>query len=347
MPASSVPSAPLTKPPTCASNIYQHIGKIAVQSGRLFFVDVGGVRKKVYLCQRSMNREREIYKVTIAGGVGNVALLAFKFVAGVLGHSSAMIADAVHSLSDFITDILVLAFVHVSAKPQDADHDYGHGKYETIASFMIGLALLAAAAGIIVSGGAKLVAWAHGEELAAPGWLAFAAAIISIVVKEILYRYTAASGKRLDSQALVANAWHHRSDALSSIGTAVGIGGAILFGNRWTVLDPLASVVVGLMLVKVSLELLNSSVGELTEHSLSNDIEKEIEDIICSFPDVSQPHNLRTRRIGNRVAIEAHVRMDGDVSLTMAHNRATAIEQRLRERFGPQTHITIHMEPSK
>jgi len=333
MPASSVPSTPLTKPPTCASNIYQHIGKIAVQSGRLFFVDVGGVGKKVYLCQHSMNREREIYKVTIAGGVGNVALLAFKFVAGVLGHSSAMIADAVHSLSDFITDILVLAFVHVSAKPQDADHDYGHGKYETIASFMIGLALLAAAAGIIVSGGAKLVACA--------------AAIISIVVKEILYRYTAASGKRLDSQALVANAWHHRSDALSSIGTAVGIGGAILFGNRWTVLDPLASVVVGLMLVKVSLELLNSSVGELTEHSLSSDIEKEIEDIICSFPDVSQPHNLRTRRIGNRVAIEAHVRMDGDVSLTMAHNRATAIEQRLRERFGPQTHITIHMEPSK
>lgn len=294
-----------------------------------------------------MNREKEIYKVTLVGSAVNVALLTFKFIAGVLGHSSAMIADAVHSLSDFVTDIIVLAFVHVSAKPQDADHDYGHGKYETIASFMIGLALLAAAAGIIVSGGAKLVAWARGEELAAPGWLAFAAAIISIVVKEILYRYTAASGKRLDSQALVANAWHHRSDALSSIGTAVGIGGAILFGNRWTVLDPLASVVVGLMLVKVSLELLNSSVGELTEHSLSNDIEKEIEDIICSFPDVSQPHNLRTRRIGNRVAIEAHVRMDGDVSLTMAHNRATAIEQRLRERFGPQTHITIHMEPSK
>jgi cation diffusion facilitator family transporter len=294
-----------------------------------------------------MNREREIYKVTLVGSACNVALLTFKFIAGVLGHSSAMIADAVHSLSDFITDIVVLAFVHVSAKPQDADHDYGHGKYETIASFMIGLALLAAAAGIIVSGGAKLVAWARGEELAAPGWLAFAAAILSIVVKEILYRYTAASGKRLDSQALVANAWHHRSDALSSIGTAVGIGGAILFGNRWTVLDPLASVVVGLMLVKVSLELLNNSVGELTEHSLSNDIEKEIEDIICSFPDVSQPHNLRTRRIGNRVAIEAHVRMDGDVSLTMAHNRATAIEQRLRERFGPQTHITIHMEPSK
>lgn len=300
----------------------------------------------VYLCG-VMNREKEIYKVTLVGSAGNVALLTFKFIAGVMGHSSAMIADAVHSLSDFITDVIVLAFVHVSAKPQDKDHDYGHGKYETFATFIIGLALIAAATGIIVSGVAKLVDWAGGKQLAAPGWLALAAAIISIFVKEILYRYTVIRGKKLDSQALVANAWHHRSDALSSIGTAVGIGGAILLGKRWTVLDPLASVVVGLMLVKVSIELLKSSIGELTESSLSSDIEKEIEEIIRSFPDVSEPHNLRTRRIGNRFAIEAHVRMDGNVSLTAAHDRATAIEQRIRQRFGNQTHVTIHMEPTK
>lgn len=300
----------------------------------------------VYLCG-VMNREKEIYKVTLMGSAGNVALLTFKFIAGVMGHSSAMIADAVHSLSDFITDVIVLAFVHVSAKPQDKDHDYGHGKYETFATFIIGLALIAAATGIIVSGVAKLVDWAGGKQLAAPGWLALAAAIISILVKEILYRYTVIRGKKLDSQALVANAWHHRSDALSSIGTTVGIGGAILLGKRWTVLDPLASVLVGAMLVKVSIELLKSSIGELTESSLSGEIEKEIEEIIRSFPDVSEPHNLRTRRIGNRFAIEAHVRMDGNVSLTAAHDRATAIEQRIRQRFGNQTHVTIHMEPTK
>ena len=294
-----------------------------------------------------MSREKEIYKVTLVGSAGNVALLTFKFIAGVMGHSSAMIADAVHSLSDFINDVIVLAFVHVSAKPQDADHDYGHGKYETFASFIIGLALLAAATGIIVSGLAKLIDWAGGKELPAPGWLALAAAVISILVKEILYRYTVIRGKKLDSQALVANAWHHRSDALSSIGTTVGIGGAILLGNRWTVLDPLASVFVGALLVKVSVGLLRSSVGELTESSLSGDIEKEIEDIICSFPDVSEPHNLRTRRIGNRFAIEAHVRMDGNLPLSVAHDRATAIEQQIRKRFGPQTHVTIHMEPVK
>ena len=294
-----------------------------------------------------MSRERDIYKVTLVGSAGNVALLAFKFAAGVLGHSSAMIADAIHSLSDFITDVVLLAFVHMSAKPQDEDHDYGHGKYETFATLIIGLAIMAAATGIIISGVDKLVDWVGGRQLAAPGWLALAAALLSIVVKEVMYRYTVRRGKALDSPALEANAWHHRSDALSSIGAAVGIGGAILLGNRWTVLDPLASVVVGLMLLKVAIGLLRSSVGELTEHSLSSEVEKEIEDIICSYPDVSDPHNLRTRRIGNRFAIEVHVRMDGNSTLTAAHNRATAIEQRIRQRFGKQTHISIHMEPVK
>lgn len=294
-----------------------------------------------------MSRERDIYKVTIVGSAGNVALLTFKFAAGVLGHSSAMIADAIHSLSDFITDVVLLAFVHMSAKPQDEDHDYGHGKYETFATLIIGLAIMAAATGIIISGVVKLVDWVGGRQLAAPGWLALAAALLSIVVKEVMYRYTVRRGKALDSPALVANAWHHRSDALSSIGAAVGIGGAILLGNRWTVLDPLASVVVGLLLLKVAIGLLRSSVGELTEHSLSSEVEKEIEDIICSYPDVSDPHNLRTRRIGNRFAIEVHVRMDGNSTLTAAHNRATAIEQRIRQRFGKQTHISIHMEPVK
>ena len=294
-----------------------------------------------------MSREWDIYKVTLVGSAGNVALLAFKFAAGVLGHSSAMIADAIHSLSDFITDVVLLAFVHMSAKPQDEDHDYGHGKYETFATLIIGLAIMAAATGIIISGVDKLVDWVGGGQLAAPGWLALAAALLSIVVKEVMYRYTVRRGKALDSPALVANAWHHRSDALSSIGAAVGIGGAILLGDRWTVLDPLASVVVGLMLLKVAIGLLRSSVGELTEHSLSSEVEKEIEDIICSYPDVSDPHNLRTRRIGNRFAIEVHVRMDGNSTLTAAHNRATAIEQRIRQRFGKQTHISIHMEPVK
>ena len=294
-----------------------------------------------------MTREKEIYKVTLIGSMGNVALLTFKFIAGILGHSSAMIADAVHSLSDFVTDVVVLVFVNISTKPQDQSHDYGHGKFETIATFLIGLALVAAATGIIVSGGTKLTTWWNGNELEAPGWIALWAALLSIAIKELLYQYTARKGKVLDSQVMIANAWHHRSDALSSIGAAVGIGGAIWLGQRWTVLDPLASIVVGLMLVKVAWSLLKTSIDELTECSLPAETEQEIVEIIQSFADVQEPHNLRTRRIGNRFAIEVHVRMDGQLPLEAVHERSTTIERKLKERFGQKTHVTLHMEPIK
>lgn len=294
-----------------------------------------------------MTREKEIYKVTLVGSAGNAALLSFKFVAGILGNSSAMIADAVHSLSDFVTDILVLVFVSISAKPQDKSHDYGHGKFETIASFLIGLALMAAATGIVVSGVLKLLTWCDGEKLETPGWIALWAALLSIVVKELLYQYTAYKGRRLESQVMKANAWHHRSDALSSIGAAIGIGGAIWLGERWAVLDPLASIFVGLMLVKVVYELLKSSIGELTECSLPAETEQEIIDIIQSFGDVQEPHNLRTRRIGNNMAIEIHIRMDGRLPLDAVHERATTIERKLKERFGQNTYVSLHMEPIK
>ena len=292
-----------------------------------------------------MTREKEIYKVTLVGSAGNAALLTFKFIAGVMGNSSAMIADAVHSLSDFITDIVVVVFVGISAKPQDTSHDYGHGKFETIASFLIGLALVAAATGIVVTGALKLLAWWGGAELESPGWIALWAAVLSVVIKELLYQYTARRGRKLDSQVMIANAWHHRSDALSSVGAAVGIGLALWLGQHWAVFDPLASVVVGLMLLRVAYKLLKTSIGELTESSLPAETEQEIEQIILSFGDVRQPHNLRTRRIGNRIAIEAHVRMDGRLPLETVHERATTIERKLKERFGNNTHVTLHMEP--
>ena len=294
-----------------------------------------------------MEREREIYKVTLVGSIGNAALLAFKFVAGVVGHSPAMIADAVHSLSDFVTDVVVMLFVSISAKPQDASHEYGHGKFETLASFLIAIALMLAAAGIISSGCKSLAAWWGGEQLPMPGSIALWAALLSIVVKELLYQYTAYKGRQLQAQLMLANAWHHRSDALSSVGAAVGIGGALLLGNRWTVLDPLASIVVGLMLVRVAWMLMQTSMSELTEGSLPAATEQQIVRTICSFPDVQQPHNLRTRRIGDHIAIEVHVRMDGRLPLSVVHERATAIERKLKEQFGDKTHVTLHMEPIK
>lgn len=292
-----------------------------------------------------MTREQKLTRVTLVGGIGNLLLLTFKFVAGIIGHSSAMMADAVHSLSDFLTDTIVLVFVRIGAKPQDESHDYGHGKFETLATLFVALALAGAAIGIIVSGAVKFARWLQGETLEMPGMLALWAAIASIIVKEILYRYTAARGKALESPAVVANAWHHRSDALSSIGAAIGIGGALLLGEKWAVLDPLASIVVGCMLLKVAWDLLKESTGELTDESLPPETEKEIEGIFFSFPEVKEPHNLRTRRIGNRIAIEAHVRLDGKMSLKEAHDIVNGIEQRIKVRFGPATLVTIHMEP--
>ena len=297
--------------------------------------------------QETADRQKEIYKVTLAGGAVNVVLLAFKFVAGILGHSAAMIADAIHSLSDFITDLIVLLFVYISGKPQDKSHDYGHGKYETLALVFIGIALLAVAIGIFTNGAQRIAAWYHGEELRAPGMLALWAALISILLKELTYRFTIRKARQLNSTSMEANAWHHRSDALSSIGTAVGIGGAVLLGKRWTVLDPLASMIVGAFIVKVSFDLINRGMSELMEKSLPDEVEDEIIAIAKSEPDVIEPHDLRTRRIGNRYAIELHILMSGDITLAKAHDHADSIENQLKKRFGENTHVAIHMEPAE
>ncbi|MBP5691200.1 MAG: cation transporter [Bacteroidaceae bacterium] len=294
-----------------------------------------------------MERQKQIYKVTLAGGAVNVILLAFKFIAGILGHSAAMIADAVHSLSDFITDLIVLIFVHISGKPQDKSHDYGHGKYETLALTIIGIALIIVAVGIFYNGALRIAAWLNGQELETPGMLALWAALVSIILKELTYRYTIHNARKLDSPALEANAWHHRSDALSSIGTSIGIGGAVLLGKRWTVLDPIASIVVGAFIVKVAVELILQGMRDLLEHSLPDEIEDEIIRIAQSEPDVIEPHDLRTRRIGNRYAIELHILMNGNISLTRAHDHADSIERQLKERFGQNTHVAIHMEPTE
>lgn len=299
------------------------------------------------LDEENSTREKGIYRVTIVGSVVNFLLLVFKFFAGIMGHSAAMLADAVHSLSDFITDIIVIVFVRISSKPEDEGHDYGHGKYETLATAIIGIFLLLVGFGILWNGASSIYHFLRGGSLQEPGMLALIAAVVSIVLKEALYQYTVFQGKKLNSQAVVANAWHHRSDALSSIGTAIGIGGAILLGNRWRVLDPLAAVIVSFFIMKVAIQLLIPCVDELLEKSLPADVENKIQETILSFPGVSSPHHLRTRRIGNYYAIEAHVRMDGKISLEEAHHTATAIENKLKELFGKNTHVGIHLEPIK
>ena len=283
----------------------------------------------------------------MAGSAVNVVLLVFKFVAGFFGGSAAMIADAVHSLSDFITDVIVLLFVRLSSKPEDSDHDYGHGKYETLATSLIGLALLCVGVMIMYNGVHSIVSAVMGNHLPQPGMIALAAALVSIALKEWAYRFTAKVGRECESQAVVANAWHHRSDALSSIGTAVGIGGAILLGDKWAVLDPIAAVVVSVFIIRTAWQLTKKSAGELLEQSLPAAMEREIETIVAREPMASEVHHLRTRRIGSHIAIEMHLRMPGDISLYESHLHATNIEQELRKRFGASTHIGLHVEPLK
>lgn len=295
-----------------------------------------------------MERDKKVYRVTLLGSVVNLLLLVFKFVAGVLGHSAAMIADAVHSLSDFVTDLIVIVFVKISSKPEDADHAYGHGKYETLASCIIGLALIVVGVMMGYNATVKIVdVVRNGTELASPGIIALAAAVLSIVLKEWMFHLTRKVAREVDSPAVEANAWHHRSDALSSVGTAIGIGGAVLLGSKWAVLDPIAALVVSVFIVVQAAKILSDAIGQLMEKSLPRDVEQRICEIVYEEEGTSDIHHLRTRKIGSQISIELHVRMNGYLTLREVHDKSIAIEKRLRVAFGDSTYINLHVEPLK
>ncbi len=312
----------------------------------VFYIKIVTLQPKINKMDKK-SREKSIYHVTLVGSFVNMLLVSVKFAAGIFGHSSAMIADAVHSLSDFLTDIIVLLFVRLSSKPEDSCHDYGHGKYETLATVIIGVALLGVGINICYNGIMHIIMFMHGHPIPQPGVIALAAALVSILSKEWIYRYTIRVGKRVDSQSVIANAWHHRSDALSSVGTALGIGGALLLGARWSVLDPIAAVVVSVMIVVSAVKIIHTAGDDLLERSLPQSVEDEIVSIASSEPSVSCIHHLRTRRIGSRIAIDMHLRMPAQMTLYESHAHTVNIERRLRERFGQHTYIGIHAEPEK
>ena len=292
-------------------------------------------------------REKEIVRITLWGSVVNVTLTALKFAAGILGCSAAMIADAVHSLSDLLTDFVVLLFVRISSRPADSDHPYGHGKYETLATAIVAVALLAAGGVLAAEGVQKILSAIHGEELVMPGRIALWAALISIAAKEIIYLLTIRVSRRVQSSVLEANAWHHRTDALSSVATSIGIGGALLFGGKWAILDPIAAALVSIFILVAAARLLHEALQDLLEKRLPEEVENEIRAMVAADSEMSEMHKLRTRRVGNVYSIEMHLRMDGNMPLAEAHRHSAMLEQRLRERFGQQTMITIHMEPLK
>lgn len=290
-------------------------------------------------------REKTIFRVTFIGSIVNAVLIILKLAAGILGRSSALVADGVHSLTDFITDVIVLVFVKLSGKPRDKAHSYGHGKFETLATLIIGVLLTLAGFGLAITGGRRIMSSLDGAMLPEPTWLAFSVAAASIVIKEILYRYTVKVGRTVKSDATIANAWHHRSDAISSLGTMAGIGGAIILGDRWRILDPLAAVLVSIFIIKSGYDIIRPSINELLETALPEKQYTEITELINSVNGVKGLHNLRTRKIGNAIAIDVHVKMDGRLLLKDAHDIATMIEDKIHDRFGKDCIINIHMEP--
>ena len=293
------------------------------------------------------NREQEIRRVTVAGAIVNIFLTIFKIIAGVLGRSAAMVADGIHSLSDLLSDIVVLVFTHISSKGKDKNHSFGHGKFETMATLIVSVILVAVGAKLMADGVASIIGVMNGNSIPLPGSIALWAAIGSIIIKEILYHATIRTARRTNSPVVLANAWHHRSDALSSIGALTGIAGAMILGEKWTILDPIASCCISIAIIVVAVKMSLPSLAELLETSLPEEIEKDIISISNSVQGVENIHELKTRRNGISYIIDAHIVVDPHISVTEAHNIATEVENALREKYGNETQINIHIEPDQ
>lgn len=292
-----------------------------------------------------MDRTSKVTFVTLVGSVVNIVLTVFKILAGIMGRSTAMIADGIHSLSDLLSDIIVIVFVKISSKGRDKNHDYGHGKFETFATLIISLMLIVVAANLMSGGIGKIKAILGGEQVSSPGMIALWAAVASIVFKEALYHYTIIQGKALNSPMMIANAWHHRSDAMSSIGSLIGIGGAIFLGNKFVILDPVTGCVISIFIFVMAVRMSVPAIKELLDVSLPDEVEDRIEATAKTISGVIELHELKTRREGPGIIMEGHLVLHSDISLKEAHNISKKVEESLRKEFGPETQISLHLEP--
>jgi cation diffusion facilitator family transporter len=291
------------------------------------------------------NREVRIRRITLWGALVNFILTGGKIAAGVVGRSAAMVADGIHSLSDLLSDIVVLIFTHIASKEKDRSHSFGHGKFETMATLIVSVLLMAVGGKLMASGVESIIGTIKGEEIPEPGIIALIAAAASILLKEVLYHMTAKVGKDINSPVVIANAWHHRSDALSSIGSLVGVGGAIILGNRWTILDPIASCCISIAIIFVAVRMTLPSLSELLESSLPEDVENKIIESALEVDGVIDIHELKTRRNGISYIIDAHITVSSALNIIQAHDIANKVEDALRNKFGSETQINIHMEP--
>lgn len=293
--------------------------------------------------QASMSREG--VRVTVIGMIANILLTLIKIAAGLVGGSAALIADGVHSLSDLLSDLVVIFSIRISAKPEDESHNFGHKKIETLASVVVGLMLLFAGFLILYEGGLTIYDYFGGTPVEKPSVITFYVALLSIIVKELLYQYTHRVAKKLDSDMIEVNAWHHRTDAFSSIGVAVGIGIAVLFGDRWAVIDPIMAVLLALYILYIAVKIIYNSINDLMEASLSPEVNEEIQAIVLNCDGVLNAHSLKTRKLGSSKAIDLHIMVDENLTVKEAADIQKDIENSLKNRFGPETYVIVKLEP--
>lgn len=284
--------------------------------------------------------------VTWVGFWVNAFLGVAKVLGGIFSHSSALVADGIHSFSDFISDIIVIMMVGISRKKPDSGHQFGHGRFEALATVLLSLILILVAAGIFYDGIVRIIHFCNGGVLPRPGWVALAIILLSIVSKEWLYHYTRRAGERIRSEAVIANAWHHRSDSFSSVATLIGVAGAMFFGDRWRVLDPAAAIVVGVFIFVVSIQLARPAIEEMLGASLPGSVKNSLHKALRNTPGVLAHDNLRTFKTGSDGYVMVHIKVDPEITVSEAHQIASAAERNMRHAVkGLTIHASTHIEP--
>lgn len=285
--------------------------------------------------------------VTMVGFWINAALVVLKLFFGYWGHSDALVADGYHSVSDFLTDFLVLFFVGIAYKKADSDHPYGHGKFETIASVGVSAVLVIVAIFIGLEGVKTIIDSLQGVIIPRPDVWTIVVAIVAILAKEYCYRYTISYGRKYNSSSIIANAWHHRSDALSSIATLIGVSISFFFGETWRILDPIASVIIAVFIFWSAMKIAMPSINELLEKSVPEEEVQNIRNLISEVRGVENVHNLRCRNNGHSLIIDVNIHVNPEITVKEGHEIATAVEDNLKGNLGRDLIIYIHIEPEE
>ncbi len=290
--------------------------------------------------RRAKSDAREVRRVTWIGLAGNILISGLKLTVGILGSSQAVIADAVHSMSDITTDVAVLVGVRYWSPPPDECHPYGHRRIESIVTVGIGAAL--GVAGLLIA--YRGIASVRDEDIRQPGWIAFAGAVISIVTKEIMYRWTHAVGKRIKSSALCANAWHHRSDALSSVPAALAVAVAVI-KPELSFVDHMGAVIVAVFILHASWKIMKPALVELSDRGAPGYVTARICEVASATDQVIDVHAVRTRRMGPGILVDLHITVDGGMSVTRGHDVSEAVKRRIRQEVKDVLDVVVHLEP--